>query len=81
MVKQLHTTQSLLIALDLCQPSYQNFLIIYLKFIAKNVDIKTVNLSVSLKGLKLTNLQKITKIINKLNCKECTKIKTNKWIN
>ena len=39
MVKQLHTNSSLLIALDLCQPHYQNLLIILLKFIAKNVEI------------------------------------------
>ena len=45
----------LLIALDLCQPHYQNLLIIYLKFIAKNVDIKTANLSVILKDIKVTN--------------------------
>ena len=29
---------SLLIALDLCQPQYQNFLIIYLKFTAKGAE-------------------------------------------
>ena len=55
MVKQLHINQSLLIALDLCQPHCQSLLIIYLKFIAQNVEIKTVSLSVSLKGLKITN--------------------------
>ena len=45
----------LFIALDLCQTHYQNVLIIYLKFIAKNVDIKTANLSVTLKDIKVTN--------------------------
>ena len=55
MVKQLHTKSSLLIALDFYQPHYQSLLIIYLKFIAKNVEIKTINLSVSLKSLKITN--------------------------
>ena len=35
MVKQLHTNWSLLIAIDLCQPQYQNLLIIYMKFKAK----------------------------------------------
>ena len=36
-------------------------LIIYLKFIARNVDIKTVNLSVSWKGLIITILLRIAK--------------------
>ena len=43
MVKQLHTNKILLIALDVCQPHYQNLLIIYLKFIVKNVEIKIAN--------------------------------------
>ena len=43
-----------MIALDLCQSHYQNLLTIYLKFIAKNVEIKTANLSSSLKGLIIT---------------------------
>ena len=55
MVKQLHTNYSLLIALDLSQSHYQNFLMIYLKFTVKNVEIKTANLNVSLKDLKITN--------------------------
>ena len=55
MVKQLHTNYSLLIALDLSQSHCQNFLIIYLKFTVKNVEIKTANLNVSLKDLKITN--------------------------
>ena len=38
------------------QPHYQHLSIIYLKLTAKNVDIKTVNLSMSLKDLKITNL-------------------------
>ena len=41
MVKQSHI--SLLIALDLCQPHYQDLLIIYLKFTAKIVEIKISN--------------------------------------
>ena len=44
-----------MIALDLFQLHYQNLLIIYLKFTAKNVDIKTANLNVSLKDLEITN--------------------------
>ena len=63
MVKQLHTNWNLLIALDLCRPHYQNLLLIYLKSIAKNVDIKTVNLSMSLKGLKITNFLIIAKSV------------------
>ena len=43
----------MLIALDLCQPHYQVSLITYLKFIAKNVEIKTVNHHVILLGLKI----------------------------
>ena len=53
------------------QPDYQNLLIICLKLIATNVDIKTVNLSMSLKGLKITNLRIIAKSVKKT-------IKTNK---
>ena len=41
-----------MIALNLCQPHDQSLLIICLESIGKNVEIKTVNLSVSLKGLK-----------------------------
>ena len=44
---------------------YQNLLIIYLKFIAKNVEIKAANLSVSLKGLKITNLFIIARSVEK----------------
>ena len=62
-----------MIALDLCQPHYQNLLIIYLKFIAKNVEIKIANLSVSLKGLKVTNFLIIAKSVEKKQ-----KNKTNK---
>ena len=65
MVKQLHTNQNLLIVLDLFQPHYQNFLIIYLKRIVKIVEIKTVDLSVSLKRLKNNKLS--------YNCKDCRK--------
>ena len=45
-----------MIALDLCKPHYQTLLMVYLKFITKNVDIKTVNLSVSLKVLEIKNI-------------------------
>ena len=71
MVKQLHTKKSLLIALDLYQPLYQNLLIIYLKIIAKIVEIKTTNLRVSLKSL---NFLIIVESVEKT-------VKTNKWIN
>ena len=42
-------------ALDLFQANYQTLLIIHLKFTAKNVEIKTANLNVSLMDLKKTN--------------------------
>ena len=71
MVKQLHTQKSLLITLDLYQPLYQNLLIIYLKIIAKIVEIKTTNLRVSLKSL---NFLIIAESVEKT-------VKTNKWIN
>ena len=54
-----------MIALDLCQPHYQVSLIIYLKFKAKNVEIKFANLSVILLGLKIINYIK--------KCNECKK--------
>ena len=76
MVKQLHTNYSLLIALDLFQPQYQNLLIIYLKITAQIVEIKTVNLSVSLKILKMTSFLVIAKGVEKKNSQ-----KTKKWIN
>ena len=55
-----------MVVLGLCQPHYQNLLIIYLKFVAKNAEIKTVNLNV-------TNFKELKD--NKLfyNCKECRK--------
>ena len=59
-----------MIALDLCQPHYQNLLIIYLKFIAKNVEVKTVNLNVSLKGFKITNFFIIAKSAEKRQLKQ-----------
>ena len=65
MVKELHRSEILVIALDLCQPLYQNLLINYLKILAENVEIKTENLSVSLKSLH--NKKKI------YICKECRK--------
>ena len=43
-----------MIASDLCKPHYQNLLIIYLEFIAKNVERKTADLDVISKGLKIT---------------------------
>ena len=75
MVKQLHTNYSLFIALDLSQSHYQNFLIIYLKFTVKNVEIKTANLNVSLKDLKITNF-----LIGLMGVRKKT-VKANKWIN
>ena len=42
-----------MIALDLCRPHYQVLLIIYLKFTAKNSEIKIADLSVILLGLKI----------------------------
>ena len=50
MVKQLNINQSLLIALDLRQPHYQSLLIIYLKIIKKNIEIK---IECEIKGLKM----------------------------
>ena len=44
-----------MIASDLSHPNYQNMLIIYLKFIAKDVEIKTANIRIGLKDLKITN--------------------------
>ena len=67
MVKQLHTNESFLIALDLCQPHFQNLLTIYLKFIAKTVEIKIANLNVSLKGLKITHFFIIVNSVEKGN--------------
>ena len=65
MVKQLHTNQSLLIALDVCRPHYQVSLLIYLKFTTKNVERKIANLSVILLVLKMTNY-----IMNATNVKK-----------
>ena len=45
--------------------SLSNLLIIYLKVIAKNVEIKTANLSVSLKGLKIIGFVVIAKSVEK----------------
>ena len=50
MVKQLNINKSFLIALDLRHPHYQSLLIIYLKIIAKNVEIK---IECELKGIKI----------------------------
>ena len=50
-----------------CKPPYQNLLITYLKLIAKNVEIKTANLSVSLKGLKITTFLIVPKSAGKKN--------------
>ena len=69
-VKQLHTNYSLLIALDLFQPQYQNLLIIYLKITAQIVEIKTVNLSVSLKILKMKSFLVIAKGVEKKTVKK-----------
>ena len=56
-----------MIALDLYQPHYQKLLIIYLKFLAKNVEIKTENLTVSFKNLKITKFLIIAKSLEKKN--------------
>ena len=84
-----------MIGLDLCQPHYQNLFIISLKFIPKrdSVEIKTANLNVNLKDLKITNffiiakecrkeqLKPIYGLIKKFSntCKFCT-IDINKFI-
>ena len=75
MVKQLHTNYSLLIALDLSQSHYQNLLIISLKYTVKNVEIKTANLNVSLKDLKITNF-----LIGVMGVRKKT-VTADKWIN
>ena len=75
MVKQLHKNYSLLIALDLSQSHYQNLLIISLKYTVKNVEIKTANLNVSLKDLKITNF-----LIGVMGVRKKT-VTANKWIN
>ena len=75
MVKQLHTNYSLLIALDLSQSHYQNLLIISLKYTVKNVEVKTANLNVSLKDLKITNF-----LIGVMGVRKKT-VTANKWIN
>ena len=62
MVKELHKDQSLLIALDLCQFHYPNLLIIYLNFIAKNLN-KYCKSAFEFKGLKNNKLS--------YNCKGC----------
>ena len=50
---------------NLGQSHYQILLIVYLKSVAKYVEIKTENLSVSLKGLKITNFLITTKSVEK----------------
>ena len=59
MIKQLHTSYSLLIALDLCQTNYQILLINYLKFTKKNAKDarkeKKSSQNVILLGLKIIN--------------------------
>ena len=44
---------------------YQNLLSTYLKLIAKNVGMKTVNLNEILKSLKITNFLTISKPVEK----------------
>ena len=65
MLKKLHTNQSLVIALDLCQHHYQNLLIIYLKFIAKNFKFKNCKSECEFKCLKVTNFLVIAKSLKK----------------
>ena len=52
-LKLYSTKQNLLIALDLRKVHHKALLIINLKFVAKSAEIKTANLSVSLKELKI----------------------------
>ena len=54
-----------MIAADLCQPHYKNLLIIYLKYIAENVEIKIENPSASLKSLKIAKCPIIAKNVEK----------------
>ena len=61
-------------ALSLCQPHYYDMLIIYLKFTAKSVEIKTANHCVIWLGLERKNY-----ITNATNVKKI--VKTNKWVN
>ena len=66
-----------MIALDLYQSRYQNLLTFDLKFIAKDVEIKTVNLSMSLNDIKITYKKQLS-----YRFSECKKtVKTNQWIN
>ena len=65
MVKQLHTNWSLLIAIDLCQPQYQNLLIIYMKFKAKKWRNKNCKSQCEFKGLEKNKLS--------YRCNECKK--------
>ena len=51
--------------LDSYRPHYQNLLIRYLKFIAKNGEIKIVNLNVILLGLKIIDYITSVKNVNK----------------
>ena len=55
-----------MVVLGLCQPHYQNLLIIYLKVIVKNAEIKTVNLNV-------TDFKELKDNKPFYNCKECRK--------
>ena len=57
MAKQLHTKESLLIALDLCLAHFQDLLIIYLKFTANSAQNirKKLNHYVILQDLKIIN--------------------------
>ena len=54
-----------MIVLDLCQPHYQNLLMIYLKLIAKKCGDKSCESKCEFKGLKNNKLS--------FNCKECRK--------
>ena len=56
-----------MVASDLCRPHYQVFLIIYLKFSAKNIEIKSVNLNVSLLDLKIIDYSTNAKNVKKDN--------------
>ena len=78
MIKQLHTSWSLLIASDLIRPHYQSLLITYLKFTKKNVKDARKE-EKSNQCAVLLELKTINKIANVKNVKKM--VKANKWLN
>ena len=77
MIKQLHTSWSLLIASDLIRPHYQSLLITYLKFTKKNVKDARKE-EKSNQCAVLLELKTINKIANVKNVKKM--VKANKWL-